>query len=164
MFIPDPGSEFFPSRIPDPRSAPRNFKYFNPKKWILSSRKLIRVVDPGSRIQGSKRYRIRIRNTGLNWFCFCQELDSPMGEDDMSDSIYNPAKIEVFVQTLLFLGHKSFSHSFAAIAKFHSVFKTLSDTEEAQICVLRSLFELWKTHQQVGRRSTRNNPRCVLQY
>ncbi len=116
--------------------------------------------DPGYR--GQKRHRIRIRNTGLKWFCFCQELDSPMGEDDMTDSIYNPAKIEVFVQTLLFLGHKSFSHSFAAIAKFHSVFKTLSDTEEAQICVLRSLFELWKTHQQVGRWITRNNPRCFL--
>lgn len=78
-----------------------------------------------------------------------QELDPPTGEDDISEAIYNPAKIEVFVQTLLFLGHKSFSHSFAAIAKFHSVFKSLGSSEEAQICMLRSLFELWRTHQQV---------------
>ncbi len=68
-----PGSNFFPSRIPDPnclhpgsRIRIKEFKYFNPKKWFLSSRK----YDPGcssrirmltfypSRIQGSKRHRI----------------------------------------------------------------------------------------------------------
>ncbi len=53
MFIPDPGSDFFPSRIPDPnclhpgsRILIREFKYFNPqskKKWFLSSKK----YDPG---------------------------------------------------------------------------------------------------------------------
>jgi hypothetical protein len=39
MFIPDPGSDFFPSRIPDPnclhpasRILIKEFKYFNPKK------------------------------------------------------------------------------------------------------------------------------------
>jgi hypothetical protein len=36
MFIPDPGSEFFPSRIPDPNffltaSASKNLSIFNPK-------------------------------------------------------------------------------------------------------------------------------------
>ncbi len=56
-----PGSELSPSRI-----RMKEFKYFNPKKWILSSRK----YDPGcssriwmltlypSRIPGSKRHRI----------------------------------------------------------------------------------------------------------
>jgi hypothetical protein len=53
MFIPDPGSDFFPSRIPDPnclhpgsRILIKEFKYFNPKKgkkWFLSSKK----YDPG---------------------------------------------------------------------------------------------------------------------
>ena len=52
-----------------------------------------------------------------------QELDPPMAEEDMEDNVYNPVKIEVFTQTLLFMGQKSFSHSFAAIAKFFSVFK-----------------------------------------
>jgi len=58
-------------------------------------------------------------------------------------------KIDVFVQTLLHLGSKSISHTFAAIAKFHYVFKTLATTEEAQICILRNLFELWHQHQQI---------------
>eukprot|EP00090_Calanus_glacialis_P015780 TRINITY_DN2485_c0_g1_i1.p1 TRINITY_DN2485_c0_g1~~TRINITY_DN2485_c0_g1_i1.p1 ORF type:complete len:790 (+),score=272.47 TRINITY_DN2485_c0_g1_i1:36-2405(+) len=62
-----------------------------------------------------------------------------------SDSL----RIDVFTQSLLYLGHKSFSHSFAAIAKFHPVFKALADTEEAQICVLRSTWDLWKSHQQM---------------
>jgi hypothetical protein len=46
MFIPDPGSDFYPSRIPDPNCFHpgsqihiKKFKYFNPKKWFLSSRK-----------------------------------------------------------------------------------------------------------------------------
>jgi hypothetical protein len=44
--VADPGYEFFPSRIPDPnfshhgsRIHIKEFKYFNPKKWFLSSRK-----------------------------------------------------------------------------------------------------------------------------
>jgi hypothetical protein len=78
MFIPDPGSDFFPSRIPDPnclhpgsRILIKEFKYFNPKKakkWFLSSKKYVpgcssRIPDPDadflpSRIQGSKSHPI----------------------------------------------------------------------------------------------------------
>ncbi len=50
MFIPDPGSDFFPSRIrtvciPDPGSSSKNLSILTPKtkKWFLSSRK----YDPG---------------------------------------------------------------------------------------------------------------------
>jgi hypothetical protein len=57
MFIPGPnffhpGSEFFPSRI-----RIKEFKYFNPKKWFLSSRK----YDPDC----SSRIRIRIPDLGF---------------------------------------------------------------------------------------------------
>ncbi len=84
MFIPDPGSEFFPSRILDPN-------FFHPGPWIrikdlstvriltekffLASQNMIRVFipdpypdflpiqDPGSRGQTGPGSRIRIRNT-----------------------------------------------------------------------------------------------------
>jgi len=38
-------------------------------------------------------------------------------------NLLNPTKIDAFVQTLLFIASKSFSHAFAAITKFISVFK-----------------------------------------
>lgn len=38
-------------------------------------------------------------------------------------SLSNPTKIDAFVQTLLFIASKSFSHAFAAITKFIIVFK-----------------------------------------
>ncbi len=73
-----PGSDFFPSRIPDPKCLHpgsrilKEFKYFNPKKakkWLfLSSKKYVpgcssRIPDQDadflpSRIQGSKRQPI----------------------------------------------------------------------------------------------------------
>jgi hypothetical protein len=82
MFILDPnffhpGSQILIFFIPDPGSRIhlKEFKYFNPKKWFLSTQKydpgfssriripnpdpdFLPILDPGSRIQGSKRYRI----------------------------------------------------------------------------------------------------------
>ncbi len=58
-------------------------------------------------------------------------------------------QISVFTQTLLNMGNKSFSHSFAAIAKFLATLKQLNDTEEAQLTTLKSVFELWHNHQQM---------------
>jgi hypothetical protein len=73
MFIPDPGSDFFPSRIPDPnclhpgsRIRIKEFMYINPKKpkkWFLSSRK----YDPGcsSLIRMLTFYPSWIRDPGV---------------------------------------------------------------------------------------------------
>jgi hypothetical protein len=77
MFIPDPRSEFFPSRIRN-----KEFKYFNPKSCFLALGNMIRAVhpgsrsrilifypsripDPGSRIQKGTGSRSRIRNTAF---------------------------------------------------------------------------------------------------
>ncbi len=75
MFIPDPGTDFFPSRIPDPnclhpgsRILINEFKYFKPKKtkkWFLSSKKMIWVVHPGSRIRMLTFYPSRIPDPGV---------------------------------------------------------------------------------------------------
>jgi hypothetical protein len=78
-WIPDPRSEFFPSRILDPRCALKNSSILTKKNGFSALRNMIRVLhpesrsriwiltfylsqipilDPRSRIQGSKRHRI----------------------------------------------------------------------------------------------------------
>jgi hypothetical protein len=56
--IPDPGSELFPSRI-----RIKEFKYFNPKKWFLSSRKY--DLGCSSRIRILTFYPSRIPDPGV---------------------------------------------------------------------------------------------------
>ncbi|GAB1600356.1 nuclear cap-binding protein subunit 1-like [Argonauta hians] len=77
-----------------------------------------------------------------------KDLPNPL-QDDENEPTHNPLKIDVFVSTILYLGSKSFSHSFSAIAKFHYIFKTLVENEEGQICLLKTMYDLWKTHQQM---------------
>ncbi|XP_032777092.2 nuclear cap-binding protein subunit 1 isoform X1 [Daphnia magna] len=78
-----------------------------------------------------------------------QQLPNPLKDDDGDmEPSHNPLAIEVFVQTLLHLGSKSFTHTFAGLAKYHSVFKTICENEEAQICMLRQVYELWQNHPQ----------------
>jgi len=55
-------------------------------------------------------------------------VDSTEGE-----GAHNGLRLNVLVHILLNLGAKSFSHSFAAIAKFHSTFKALADTESSNL-------------------------------
>ena len=76
----------------------------------------------------------------------CLEILKEIPDDDPEQTV---KRIHVFVQTLLNLGSKSFSHSFAAIAKFHPTFKMLAETEEAQIYVLRAIYDLWSSHHQM---------------
>jgi hypothetical protein len=64
MFMPEPGSEFFPSWI-----RVKEFKYFNSKNCFLSSRKYVQdsdfllIPDPGVKKAPDPRSLIRIRNT-----------------------------------------------------------------------------------------------------
>ncbi|KAL1117702.1 hypothetical protein AAG570_004017 [Ranatra chinensis] len=79
-----------------------------------------------------------------------KELPNPLDDDEGGpEARYNPLKIDVFIETLLYLGSKTFSHVFAGIGKYNQVFKLLADSEEAQLCILRSIHELWRNHQQM---------------
>jgi len=66
-----------------------------------------------------------------------------------ADLTYTMVQIDLFVSSLLWVGSKSFTHSFAALAKYHQLFKVLIETEEQQIQVLKSMFEVWTNHQQM---------------
>ncbi|CAF0954661.1 unnamed protein product [Adineta steineri] len=66
-----------------------------------------------------------------------------------TDLTYNMVQIDLFVSSLLWIGSKSFTHSFAALAKYHQLFKILIESEEQQIQVLKSMYEIWPNHQQM---------------
>lgn len=83
-----------------------------------------------------------------NTFEILRDIPDTMNENDEFDS-FNPLKIEVFTSTLLYFGSKSFSHAFAALAKYHMIFKMLVENEKSQIAVLKSLHDVWQNHQQM---------------
>ncbi|KAM8962304.1 nuclear cap-binding protein subunit 1 [Pelodytes ibericus] len=93
-----------------------------------------------------------IKNKAVNEdiFMVLKDVPNPNQDDDDDEGIsFNPLKIDVFVQSLLNLASKSFSHSFSAIAKFHEVFKVLSESDEGKLHILRVVYEVWKNHPQM---------------
>lgn len=78
---------------------------------------------PGTTTAHQLVQAIRQKCTADEVLNILNDLPNPENDNEMVEMTYNPLKIDVFVQTLLNLGSKSFSHSFAAIAKFHQVFK-----------------------------------------
>ncbi|XP_068278097.1 nuclear cap-binding protein subunit 1-like isoform X3 [Nyctibius grandis] len=95
---------------------------------------------------------IAIKNKASNdeIFNILKDVPNPNKDDDDDEGFtFNPLKIEVFVQTLLHLSAKSFSHSFSALAKFHEVFKVLAESDEGKLHVLRVVYEVWKNHPQM---------------
>ncbi|ETE65071.1 Nuclear cap-binding protein subunit 1, partial [Ophiophagus hannah] len=95
---------------------------------------------------------IAIKNKASNDEIFTILKDVPnlnQEEDDDEGFSYNPLKIEVFVQTLLHLASKSFSHSFSALGKFREVLRTLAESDEGKLHVLRVMYDVWKNHPQM---------------
>ncbi|XP_017038914.1 nuclear cap-binding protein subunit 1 [Drosophila ficusphila] len=123
-----------------PMTPVPNYKYANEEAASL----------PGTTVAHQLVVAIRQKCTPEEVVNILKDIPSSgYSGEEMSDGSFNALKIDVFVQTLLNLGSKSFSHSFAAISKFHSVFRALAETEEAQICILHNIFELWSSHQQM---------------
>ncbi|XP_037729488.1 nuclear cap-binding protein subunit 1 [Drosophila subpulchrella] len=81
-------------------------------------------------------------------------------------------KINVLTQNCLHLGSKSFSHTFAILCKYHSVFKELTAGEsEKQHAILNGIFEVWVDSEQfrlvVSERLVRMKviePRCIVSW
>ncbi|KAH7962233.1 hypothetical protein HPB52_014949 [Rhipicephalus sanguineus] len=131
--------------------VPASFAPFLPAKPVPDYRFEKEGADglPGAPVAARLSSCIRNKCTPEEALEVLAELPNPLQEDEGMEPAHNPLKIQVFVETLLYIASKSFSHSFAGIAKFHYVFKTLASTEEAQICVLRSTYDLWHNHQQM---------------
>lgn len=103
---------------------------------------------PGTTVAHQLQDSLKKKCTTEEALDILKDLPNPL-QDEENEPTHNPLKIDVFVSTILFLGSKSFSHSFSAIAKFHYIFKTLVENEEGQICLLKTLYDLWRTHQQM---------------
>ncbi|CAM9500612.1 unnamed protein product [Lampetra planeri] len=78
-----------------------------------------------------------------------KDVPNPNQEEDDEEGSFNPLKTELFVQSLLSLASKSFSHSFSALAKFHEIFKLLADTDEGKVHILKSMYDVWRNHPQM---------------
>ncbi|KAK2501988.1 hypothetical protein MC885_008576 [Smutsia gigantea] len=105
---------------------------------------------PGHSVALCLAVAFKSKATNDEIFSILKDVPNPNQDDDDDEGFsFNPLKIEVFVQTLLHLAAKSFSHSFSALAKFHEVFKTLAEIDEGKLHVLRVMFEVWRNHPQM---------------
>lgn len=77
------------------------------------------------------------------------EVPNPLEGDEGGPTSHNPIAIDVFAQTLFMLGSKSITHAHAAIAKYQPVFKRIVENEDAQLCVLKSAYNVWKLDTQM---------------
>uniref|UniRef100_A0A8B9GWJ4 Nuclear cap binding protein subunit 1 n=1 Tax=Astyanax mexicanus TaxID=7994 RepID=A0A8B9GWJ4_ASTMX len=93
---------------------------------------------------------IKNRASNEELLTILKEVPNPNQEDDDDEGDgFNPLKIDVFLQTLLHLAAKSFSHSFSALAKFHEVLKALTETDEGKLHILKVVYEAWRNHPQM---------------
>ncbi|XP_061746521.1 nuclear cap-binding protein subunit 1-like [Nerophis ophidion] len=77
-----------------------------------------------------------------------KDVPNPNQDDDDEGESFNPLRVEVFLQTLLHLPAKSFSHSFSALGKFHKILKNLAESDEGKLHILKVVYEVWKNHPQ----------------
>ncbi|KAM8909273.1 nuclear cap-binding protein subunit 1 [Spinachia spinachia] len=93
---------------------------------------------------------IKNRATNEEILTILKEVPNPNQEDDDDEGeSFNPLKIDVFLQTLLHLAAKSFSHSFSALGKFHEILKALTERDEGKLHILKVVYEAWRNHPQM---------------
>ena len=76
-------------------------------------------------------------------------LSSIQFEDAIDNNACNLRRLDIFLQSVLFLAQKSFSHSFSALSKFHRVLKWAAESEEGKIECLQILRSVWRNHPQM---------------
>ncbi|XP_035272447.1 nuclear cap-binding protein subunit 1 isoform X2 [Anguilla rostrata] len=105
---------------------------------------------PGYPVAMAVSNAIKNRASNEELLAALKDVPNPNQEEDADggDS-FNPLKIDVFLQTLLHLAAKSFSHSFSALAKFHEVLKVLTESDEGKLHILRVVYEAWRNHPQM---------------
>ncbi|KAM3727998.1 Nuclear cap-binding protein subunit [Dirofilaria immitis] len=60
------------------------------------------------------------------------------------------SRLSIFFKVLLYLARKTFSHNFAALTRYYSTLKEfIGGREDAQLTILRTLYETWKLHGQM---------------
>ncbi|CAL4099178.1 unnamed protein product [Meganyctiphanes norvegica] len=102
---------------------------------------------------------IRAKGNPTEVLQILRELPNPLRDGTEDEPSFNPLQVQIFTQVLLHLGSKSFSHSFAGITKFlktsqnschPQLFEVLvGPNEEAQMVLLREMYEVWAKHQQM---------------
>uniref|UniRef100_A0A7N6AIM7 MIF4G domain-containing protein n=1 Tax=Anabas testudineus TaxID=64144 RepID=A0A7N6AIM7_ANATE len=105
---------------------------------------------PGYPVSITVSNAIKNRASNEEILTILKEVPNPNQEDDDDEGeSFNPLKIDVFLQTLLHLAAKSFSHSFSALGKFHEILKTLTDSDEGKLHILKVIYEVWRNHPQM---------------
>ncbi|XP_053284070.1 nuclear cap-binding protein subunit 1 isoform X2 [Pleuronectes platessa] len=105
---------------------------------------------PGYPVSITVGNAIKNRASNEEIMSILKDVPNPNQEDDDDEGeTFNPLKIDVFLQTLLHLAAKSFSHSFSALAKFHEILKALTESDEGKLHMLKVVYEAWRNHPQM---------------
>ncbi|XP_020775622.1 nuclear cap-binding protein subunit 1 isoform X1 [Boleophthalmus pectinirostris] len=105
---------------------------------------------PGYPVSMTVQNAIKNKATNDEILSILKEVPNPNQEDDDDEGeSFNPLKIDVFLQTLLHMAAKSFSHSFSALGKFHEILKALTESDEGKLHILKVVYDVWRNHPQM---------------
>lgn len=106
--------------------------------------------NPAAACSRKLEYAIRSKATQEEILDILRDVPKPSQYDENDEDLdYNPNALDVFMQTLMFLASKTFTHSFSALSKYHTMLKRLARNEGAKVQLLQILFDMWRDHPQM---------------
>jgi len=105
--------------------------------------------NPAAACSRKLEYAIRSKASQEEILDILRDVPKPSQYETEEDLDYNPHALDVFMQTLMFLASKTFTHSFSALSKYHTMLKRLARNEGAKVQLLQILFDLWRNHPQM---------------